>query len=67
MTAFMAILCAIVALYAQPGPAGFIALLPTTARVVQQDGFTGLEWQCYPGDEERCYAGIADGQISVGP
>lgn len=68
MTTLMAILCALVALYAQPGPTEFTAnLSPLTAHVVQQGDFIGIEWPCYRGDDERCYAGIGGGEISVGP
>lgn len=68
MSLMLAIVATMLALLAEPpaNPA-FTELLASTVVVSRVDGFVGLEWRCYPDDDERCYAGFVGLDVVVGP
>lgn len=39
----------------------------TRAVVYQTEDFLGLEWQCNSESDERCYAGLSNYELIVGP
>lgn len=67
----LALFVAILAIFAQPiqPPAEFIARAVTASQPVNNPGFIGVEWFCWPDDEEVCYAGLdlSTGDLVTGP